>query len=286
MLCGDRSLVNYVDGAGAAISLRCRAWTCEYCAPARRLQLIALARSGNADRFITLTVNPAFGISPADRAARLARAWRIVVARARRQISKPAEGRWPIIREKPDLDRDAQVRAYARADDAAGRVSIHYLAVFEATKAGEPHLHILARAPYIPQEWLSQQMRQIAGSPIVDIRKVKSNQHAAHYVTKYVGKRAHRFATCKRYWRTTDWAPATETPDVNLWGKGGWVVSEKSVFALLHEWSDYGKAVEFDQSLDWAYYGRGPPWLVERAERAARAMHAGDGRSRTGERVR
>src|SRR5690606_38272330 len=77
-----------------------------------------------------------------------------------------------------------------------------FLAVFERTKAGWPHLHVLARAPWIAQRWLSEQMADLIDAPIVDIRKIQDEGRAAKYVSKYVGKDPHVFAGCKRWWRS------------------------------------------------------------------------------------
>ncbi len=81
---------------------------------------------------------------------------------------------------------------------------IEYLAVFEETKKGEPHLHILMRAPFIPQRWLSETMDELINAPIVDIRKVGAAKNAARYVAKYVGKGPKPFAALKRYWLRAD----------------------------------------------------------------------------------
>ena len=148
---------------------RCRSWSCPECAPLRRRQLIKEARDGNPNRFITLTVNPSWFDSPEDRAARLAKAWRLTVAAYRH--------RWP-------------------------NRTIEYLAVFEATKLGEPHLHIVARGDFMAQKWLSAQMKKRMGAPIVDIRAIRGKDAVAKYVTKYISKRSIKFGTCKRYWRS------------------------------------------------------------------------------------
>jgi len=134
--------------------------------------LIALAKSGKPDTFITLTVNPATNLDPARRARALARAWPKIVKRAKKKY---------------------------------GYKSIPYLCVFEATKKGEPHLHILCRLKWIDQRWLSDQMRELINAPIVDIRRVRSTDQAAHYISKYIGKEPGHFKSCKRYWRTQDY---------------------------------------------------------------------------------
>ncbi len=65
---------------------------------------------------------------------------------------------------------------------------ITYVCIVEWTKAGEPHLHILMDGPYIAQRRLSGAWRRIHNSPIVDIRRVKSDSAACLYLTKYLTK--------------------------------------------------------------------------------------------------
>jgi len=152
-----------------AIRLRCKSWTCPDCSKMRRSKLIAEALEGKPQRFITLTVNPNWFDSPEDRARRLVQAWR----RVRRRF----------------------------LEAAAGRV-LEFLAVFELTKNGEPHLHIVARGSFIPQRWLSAQMNAEIGAPIVDIRAVKGAKEVAKYVSKYISKRNVKIGSLKRYWRS------------------------------------------------------------------------------------
>lgn len=180
MLCNEGTLVNIGVRMFRAVSLRCRSWGCPLCQPDRQRQLVALAASGRPTVFITLTSNPKTGISPASRARALASAWPIIVRRARAKY---------------------------------GYSKIPYFCVFEATKRGEPHLHILARVKWIDQRWLSNQMRELTGAPIVDIRIVRSVKEAASYISKYIGKAPHRFATCKRYWRTKSWDLSKHEPE-------------------------------------------------------------------------
>lgn len=233
MLCGEASLVNHHAEGGVAISMRCRAWTCEHCAPRRRAELIRLACTGNPTRLITLTVSPGVGTSPAHRASLLARAWRIVVARAKRQLKLK---------------------------------SLEYLAVFEATKRGEPHLHILVRSGYIPQAWLSQQMQDVLGSRIVDIRRINNGTHAARYVAKYIGKSPHRFATCKRYWQTRYYVERQPgEDDEEQWGKGQWYIEKGNLNFVSVLWDHKGREV-IKVSDEIIYYGVPPPFLKERGQ--------------------
>lgn len=155
-----------------ATPLYCRSWSCDICHPRRTAELKRKAAKGFPTTFITLTVNPAWGEEPEDRAKRLVTAWRM-------------------LRQK--------LKRMGIAD------KVPFLAVFEKTKRGEPHLHIIARAPFISQKLISQFMREYMAAPVVDIRKVKSRRGVARYISKYVSKASHHFAGCKRYWCSQDW---------------------------------------------------------------------------------
>jgi hypothetical protein len=213
-VCGGWSLEKHDCTGSKAITLWCRAWSCVDCAPHRVSQLKRLAADGLPTTFITLTVNPARGQSVEQRAAELSDAWRVIAKRIRRKFTK---------------------------------ASLDYLAVFEETRKGEPHLHILARAPYVPQRWLSDQMRELIEAPIVDIRRVKSAYHAANYVAKYVGKGPKSFGSLKRYWCTPKYdlqaaprEPRGEHPT------GGWQVVRASVWQIAEAWRLMGRIVNED----------------------------------------
>jgi len=171
-LCGEWTgkRLNLVTGELRAGSIWCKSWTCEHCAPIRQRQLMAQAANGHPTKFITLTSRyRPDEMSPDQAAHQLVHAWRMAVQRGKRDH---------IFTE------------------------CHYIAVFELTKRGWPHLHILARCTFIAQEWLSQRLRQYADSPVVHIRSVKNASRAAWYVAKYTAKAPNKFQGCKRYWRT------------------------------------------------------------------------------------
>lgn len=239
MICGEHSLVNCGTLSGVAISLRCRSWGCEHCREERRAQLVRLAAAGQPNRLLTLTINPKVCTSPVNRAHLLAEAWRLIVKRAKRAFKMP---------------------------------SIEYLAVFEATKRGEPHLHILLRCGFLPQRWLSEQMRDIADSPIVDIRTVSSPKRAASYIAKYLGKQPHKFGTCKRYWCTHAWKVDEPDEEKEEWQPPGkWEVCKRPVIAVAENWLAFGKAVEVE-GPDLAYYGEPPPWARRRSAEEVRRL--------------
>lgn len=225
-LCGEACLVNHGISKVRAVTLRCRAWSCEYCAPWRCGRLIGLAKSGKPNSFITLTVNPSSGVDQEARARALVDAWRVVVRRAKRRY---------------------------------GYKSIPYLCVFEATKAGEPHLHILARCQWIDQEWLSNQMKTLIDAPIVDIRRINGARHVAHYVSKYVGKGPGQFGTCKRYWHTRDYPlDRPEKPPLDRSWNSLWVIIDTPLCELRALWLMRGYLLEYGCGMTYAE-GKKPP---------------------------
>lgn len=176
MYCGSYTLVKWTRDTFSAHTLRCKCWNCRHCQPMRAAWLVRDAAKGKPSVFLTLTCNPERGNSSNHRARMLVIAWRQVLRKLRR------------------------VKRYKR---------LQYFVVMEKTKAGEPHLHILLRSPFINQRWLSDQMRDLIGAPIVYIEKIKSKRKIANYVAKYVGKAPHQFDGCKRYWRSLDWMHPT-----------------------------------------------------------------------------
>ncbi len=152
-----------------AVSLHCESWYCERCYPRRLRELIALILAGWFTHFITLTIRPDIGRSPEDR-ARLLKAAHAKLIRLIRRLY--------------------------------GRNAYEYLDVFEANLRGEPHLHIYARCPFIPQQWLRDTMVELIGSPGVDIRGVASRddrRQAAKYISP------HKFGNLNRYSASSNW---------------------------------------------------------------------------------
>ena len=236
MLCQAQSLVKDGDRWGVAIPLYCRSWGCETCQPKRARQLICRGIRGKPNRLITLTSSSKSGETVEERAAALANAWRVTVRKARRL--------WP---GQP----------------------IEYLAVFERTQRGEPHLHILVRGPFIPQGWLSGQMRERIGAPIVDIRLIREPEKAASYVAKYIGKDPTRFGSCKRYWATPgfDIEPAIDDDPIFDWID--WGRDDRSIHAIHHSWLCLGRKLHSSKKSKIVAYGELPrkvaAWFTDRS---------------------
>lgn len=171
-ICVLGSVVEHLFDTALTYDLSCRRWSCDECCEDRAAELVRLAAAGKPTHFITLTCDPALWPSPAD----AARAMQDARAELVRRIRKLGPG-----------------------------FPFEYFSVWEATRAGWPHLHILARTDYIEQAWLSATWADLTGAPIVDIRKVERPEDAASYVAKYVGKDPHHFGTNNRYSRSRAW---------------------------------------------------------------------------------
>jgi len=203
-LCREWSLVKHLPEQRYCKPLYCRSWGCEECGPMRRRRLMAMAAGGEPTRFCTLTVNPSEGESPEQRLAALSNAWRLVVKRLRRlHPSEPVE----------------------------------YLAIVEQTKAGEPHLHILLRSPFVPQAWLSAAMSELINAPIVDIRLIRHAAEVIRYVAKYVTKAPAKMGSAKRYWSSQGYnIPETPTGSTDPSIGPGWTIDKRPLHFIIEEW--------------------------------------------------
>lgn len=218
-VCQSATVVKQSGGARILATLRCRSWGCPDCQPQRRKQLIAIGLRGNPGTFLTITHRPRDGETKGEAAATLARAWRLLRLRIMRKFK---------------LER------------------LPFLAVIERHTSGWPHLHILTRMPYVPHGWISDQMQDIDGSPIVHITTIKKRASIAGYVAKYVGKDPARIGTTKRYWQSRDfqlsrWERKSELrPGERLW-EIEWrplyqVVKSYAELGCLIAWDDQGRA--------------------------------------------
>ena len=226
MLCTEYTLVNDSDECVVASPLYCNCWTCDICAPRRKRRLMSQGFRGKPDIFITLTCNPAWFHSPAERAQALAHAWRKVVRLAKKRYHYK---------------------------------TIPYLCVFEATKKGEPHLHILARCAWLDQKWLAEIMTRLVGAPVCWVTRVKNKKRAAYYVSKYCGKDPHRFPLTKRYWQTRDYEvePMKEDPNAPELN-GHWWIAQQSHYRFCEDYQRMGYRMEQYRSHT-LFYPHDPP---------------------------
>lgn len=167
MDCGSWSVVGTTeDGEKVVVPLSCRSWACRSCRRRNKRKLLSRLVDVQVTTFVTLTCNPRVHSSPDDAFRRMSLHVNSLVKRIRRQ--------WP------DTD-------------------LEYFLVWERTKAGWPHAHLLLRAPYIPQRWLSYAWKALTGAPIVDIRKVGDKRSVVSYIAKYLSKDPQAPQGMKRY---------------------------------------------------------------------------------------
>lgn len=183
MLCTELAIYGSTPQSLHAHALHCKSWLCPYCGERNRRRLIGLCIDGEPTTLLTLTTNPAYESDPIAAADNLYSAWQRLIRRLRRDY---------------------------------GRDRIAYIAIWERTQRGMPHLHILMRAPYIPQHRISAEMDAMISAPIVDIRKVTNTRQVARYVGKYVSKDPARWPGHNRFARSRNWRE-TATAKRNQW---------------------------------------------------------------------
>lgn len=228
MFCQEQTLIATQRFGEVATAVKCRSWGCPNCAPMRKRQLIAMGFSGEPNRFITITCRRGSHPTAYEAAIALAKSWRTVVQRWRR-LQKHHRG--------------------------------EYLCVFEATKNGWPHLHILWRGHWISQKWLSDQLRSLIASPVCWVERLASKSLVAGYVVKYCGKDAHKFGTAKRYWSSKGFCLSKPTDAPRVCPKEWkWETRNATLNSIRQEWQRNGRLV-YQITND--MIGCGDPWATE-----------------------
>lgn len=121
---------------------------------------------------------------------------------------------------------------------------IEYFLVWERTKRGWPHAHLLLRAPFIPQKWLSRVWEELTGAPVVDIRQVHQSQQVVSYIAKYLSKDPQapkgmkRFRCSRRFFNHVFPEDSPGRPRIQYW-----MVSRDSADRMAHELSTQGYTV-------------------------------------------
>jgi hypothetical protein len=154
------------------VAVRCKQWTCSRCAKDNIRKVRAQIAAGKPTKFLTLTVNPRVGSSPGDRARRASGQIKYLVRAIKREYGLPRLPYW--------------------------------LGV-EAHKSGEPHFHLVLRAPYIDKAWLSQRWEELTGAYVVDIGLVRDPTSVGFYLTKYLSKGLEKYAGVQRFRMSRDW---------------------------------------------------------------------------------
>lgn len=192
-LCTDLSVVNANRQEGEISLLKCKRWSCEICNPDCRWKVMCKARDGLPNLFLTLTVSDK-GYADAHEQARDMKRGLVML---RRRI----ERHW-------------------------GIKNIPFIVVFEKHLKGQPHMHLLLRAPYLHQKVLLGMWRDIMGSGGVNTKFVKDKKKILFYITKYIGKDLAAFEGCKRWWRSQNFnVSKDEREPIFLYGDGFRVVA-------------------------------------------------------------
>lgn len=213
MLCSEFSIVKNDPDAAEAATLKCRRWSCNQCRLIRQAEVRALCRAGNPSLMVTLTAAPDPEKTPDQQAVELVRAWRLIVKRHARKFKS---------------------------------AKIAYLAVVEATKRGQPHLHILTREKFIDHAWLKEMMADITGSFVVWLTRLKSARGGAWYVSKYLGKDPHHYEGCKRYWTARDWIEdRAEWDEKHQKQPGMWARTMRGIHAIVDDFKRRGFHAEW-----------------------------------------
>lgn len=177
MLCTDQTFVNADDISGTLKGLRCKRWDCEICRPYNRQKVMHIAKAGKPNLFLTLTCDPA-------------------------RYSTPAEAARDMVRGLVLFRRKVKRRF--------GVDKLPFIVVFEKTKRGWPHMHLLLRAPFMHWKILRALWLDTVGAFQVDVRFIKKSSQVLFYVTKYIGKDLEKFEGCKRWWRSQNYNVLTE----------------------------------------------------------------------------
>ncbi len=224
MFCAEWALVKFSFRTAEVLPLLCKCWTCDECRPGRTRRVVEEAKRGNPTFFITLTSRRRPELTPSQAAQAL-----VVALRQLR-------------------------RRYVKEH---GKGSFAFMAVFEATKKGWPHIHMVARCKSISEIWLKDQMRELHDSPIVDRQVIHNKSKIAAYVSKYIGKNPHRFTGVKRYWRSLDYLLPPPELDYDPWDDTpAWEVQQRTWWCLAQDLAAAGWRVK-------APWSQAPPWALQ-----------------------
>ncbi len=153
--CGSGSVLGVDPETGVAVIIptTCKSWWCPKCKKPKALRLQETIFSGDPERLITLTSNPAATQSPSESITLMKAGW----VRLLNKIKQHTRG-------------------------------FQYVLIWELTKRGWPHIHIAARGPYISHAFLKYWWNAFTGAPVVNITQIKSPIHASRYIAKYFTK--------------------------------------------------------------------------------------------------
>lgn len=196
------------DGRVVGVPITCHSWQCDTCKHQLKRKLLRRLRYASPNLFITLTTSTRTAASP-----------ELAFPIANEAIGKLFK-RWR--RKFPDE-------------------RVEYFLVWETTKAGWPHAHLLLSAPKVSKHWLSQTWRELTGSYIIDLQTVSNHQRAAGYLTKYLAKNP-QVPTGQRRWRRSAnfFDRSQEPPSQKLPTLSKWEREPYDHLTLAYKWTCEG----------------------------------------------
>jgi len=111
-------------------------------------------------------------------------------------------------RESLDLMNACWRSLWKRLKREHGRRARGYVKIVETTRQGTPHLHIAVDMPFTAQAVLSAAWEELSGSPIVDIRVIRTQNGIARYLSKYLTKAREAIAGRRRWSQSSHFLPA------------------------------------------------------------------------------
>lgn len=232
--CGAWSAVTTLeDGSILAHPLRCRSWNCPTCRTLNKRRLHARLPFTTPHSFLTLTCNPSAHPDPTTAFRSMSSAVNTLFKRIRRRYPSAV---------------------------------VEYFLIWERTKNGWPHAHLLLNAPYIPQPWLSSTWHELTGAPIVDIRAIHDATHLVSYLAKYLAKDPQAPPGMKRYRHSRGFFPAATTTSYDSFGvRPTWRLSPYSTrdLARLHSSRGFTCVLHPDETLSAYPPGLSPPGLTD-----------------------
>lgn len=176
-VCPTGTILASAAGTYQLFPARCKKWSCDPCGKKKARELANRIARARAYSFLTLTYRADPDISPQLALDRLNDAWRKLWKRWKREYGAACKG---------------------------------YVKIVELQRNGTPHLHLALRAPFIPQAHISAAWAELTGSPIVDIRVVKTKSGIARYLAKYLTKARERVASRRRWSQSKQFLPQQE----------------------------------------------------------------------------
>lgn len=219
MECGTWTLVGLAPDKRLVLPLACRRWTCPRCRRKHVRKLKQRLATAHVDSLITLTCAVRAYATPYDGFLALNEAVALLVKRLRRRYSK---------------------------------ASIQYWLVWETTKKGWPHVHLLFRGPWVPKGWLSSVWRELAHSPIVDIRPVRNQQQVQDYLVKYLAKDPSVPSGFRRYRSSAAFYPSA---GVNVGSPTSpfttWYTRDETQLVVVSDFLAWGYVIEETRKASW-----------------------------------